>query len=229
MAVFFTDLLDGFLETAFLRSVQKKFHYGEEQFEALLAVAEKMLPVMRKEAFWERGAVPGFKEEQGDSGTACEAVVMSLGEGLDDLQEDYSRRGMLLETYMLETLAGELLMKGYGVYNSSVKTEGTWHVARYHFPGSDENFPLEMLPDLLGKLSERVSCNNYFYMKPKKSVVFVAELTQDQALWCEGICTGCNSVKCPNRIEENSYKKYINGAGADLPLNYGYSRIFGKF
>lgn len=229
MAAFFTDLLDGFLGADFLRMVHKKFHYGEEQFEVLAAVAGKMLPMMRKEAFWERGSAHSYVGEQEDSGALYEAVVMSLGEGLDGLQEAYSRKGMLLEAYMLETLAGELLMKSYSAYNRYAMANGTWHVARYHFPGSDEKFPLEILPDILKKLSAKVSCNSCFYMKPKKSVVFMAELTQDQGVWCEGVCTGCTSMNCPNRIGQNLYREYMNRLGADLPLNYGYSRIFSKF
>lgn len=198
MAVFFTELLDAFLEADFLETVQKKFHYGERQIEELMAVAEKMLPVMRKEAFWERGVAHSYRE---DADTAYEDVVMSLGKGVDDLQEDYSRKGMLMEAYMLETLAGELLMKGYSAYNRYVRMNGPWHVARYHFPGSEEDFPLEMVPDILSRLDTRIRCNSSFYMKPKKSVVFMAELTRDETVWCEGICTGCSSMNCPNKVE----------------------------
>ena len=227
MAAFFTELLDGFLKPDFLKTVHKKFHYGEEQLETLMAVAREMLPVIHEEAFWERGVEHSYGGAQGEPGMVCEEVVMSLGKGLDDLQEDYSRKGMLLESYMLETLASELLLRGYSAYNQYVRMEGKWHVARYHFPGSEEKFPLEILPDILGKLSDKVKCNSCFYMNPKKSVAFVAELTQDMAVHCEGICIGCGRKNCPNKIAENPAESRLM-AKADIPLNYGYGRIFGK-
>lgn len=228
MTAFFTELLDDFPGVNFLRAVHRKFHYGEEQFAALKAVAEEMLPIMRREAFWEKAAVSGDEGDRDDSGVAYEEVAMSLGQGIDDLQDAYSRKGMLLESYMLETLASELLMQGYSAYNRLVGAEGTWHVARYHFPGSEAAFPLEMLPEMLRKLSGRVRCNSCFYMEPKKSVAFVAELTRDEKRRCEGICIGCGSADCPNRTEADSHRGYLGKVAADLPLSYGYSRILGR-
>lgn len=229
MAAFFEELLDGFLDVEFLRTVQKKFHYGEEQFQTLTAVAEDMLPIMRREAFWTCMKTNSNHKTRGDSNLIYEDVVMSLGEGIDERQEAYSDKGMLLESYMLETLASELLMKGYSAYNKCTEADGMWHVARYHFLGSEEEFPLEILPELLKNLTDRVSCNSYYYMKPKKSVVFTAELTQDGAVQCEGICVGCSRADCFNRVEEDTHRRYLDRFAPDLPLTYGYSRIFGRF
>lgn len=225
MAAFFTELLDDFLKADFLEMVHKKFHYGEEQLETLTAVAGEMLPVMRKEAFWVRGAEHNY----GGEDAVCEEVVMSLGKGLDELQEDYSRKGMLLESYMLETLASELLLRGYSAYNRHVRMEGKWHVARYHFWGSEEGFPLEKLSEILEALSPQIVCNEAFYMQPKKSVAFIAELTQDAKKVCEGICIGCGSVDCPNRVKEDAMGNRMTARSMDFPLSYGYSRILGRF
>lgn len=65
---------------------------------------------------------------------------------------------MLLLSYIIETLASELLMKGYSAYNR--------YIARYHFFGS-EKFPLEMLPSFLNKLTWWVTCNSDFYVRGK--------------------------------------------------------------
>lgn len=196
MAAFFTDLLDSFLNPDFLNQIYEKFHYGEGQLETLMTVAEKMLPLIRKEAFWERGEI----YEAGE-GSAYENVVMSLGIGLDQLQEEYNEKGLLLESYMLETLASQLLMQGYGAYNHYVAAHSKWHVARYYFPGSEEQFPLKLLPGMLKKLTGQISCNKAFFMQPRKSVAFVAELTQDEKVRCQSICIGCDRMDCPNREE----------------------------
>lgn len=217
MAAFFTDLLEYFPSPAFLKKVRVKFHYEEERTGELRAVAEEMLPLLRREAFWERKPA---KE--------TERVVMSLGPALDALQEQYSGQGLLSKSYMLEVLAGELLMEGYGAYNRYIAGTTDWHVARYHFPGSEEAYPLEMLPALLAGLTEQVTCNEAFCILPKKSVVFVSELTWDEKVRCEGICLGCNNVRCGNRIADDFRTKQVLARMTDVPLNYGYSRIFGK-
>lgn len=276
MSIFFPDILDDFLKLPFLQRVKKKYHFEEHQMDELKAVAGEMLPLIRREAFWEREgwhASPTQREafwerkgwhasptrknalQDGPENASVldkrwEAVVISLGWGVDDLQESYSRKGMLSQCYMLEALAGELLMDSYGAYNRYVQEHTKWHVARYHFPGSEEDFPLEMLPDILEAFAsqchrevadicprrdvlqyqeeaalhlprkeespclqegvrpyrqERVICNSALCIQPKKSVVYIAELTKEGEARCPGICSGCNSVRCPNRMKEAHY------------------------
>lgn len=228
MADFFPELLCRFTEAAFLEKVCKKFHYGQTRIKELRDVAEEMLPFINREAFWESKEYSLWKEQAGqDSDTKYENVVMSLGAGIDKLQEDYHAKGLLSESYMLEVLAGELLLTGYGFYNRYVKEKGKWHVARYHFPGSEAAFPLSMMPELLKKFGGRVACNDAFCLIPKKSVVMIAELTQDEEVNCESICTGCHNLHCPNRVTEDRNADMMAKL-PDMPLSYGYRRIFGK-
>lgn len=226
MEAFFSDLLDGFLEPVFLGKVCKKFHYDKVQLPELRKVAGEMLPLICEEAFWERKeffAQNGYGS--GNSGMVYEEVVISLGEGLDELQEGYSQRELLSRSYMLEVLARELLLEGYSAYNRYIGEHTEWHVAKYHFPGSEDDFPLEMLPQLLIGLEGRVGCNAAFCMQPKKSTVFIAELTQDEKVRCQGICVGCGNMHCINRADDVFLARRLM---ADLPLNYGYRRILGK-
>lgn len=230
MECFFTALLEEFVSSAFLEKVRIKFHFAEEQTAAIGKVAKEMLPVLRKEAFWVSAAYK-WKECPHLAGntetvyeTTYEKVAMSLGNGVDLLQESYSQTGLLLQSYIVETLSGELLMRGYDAYNRYIAAHTDRHVARYHFPGSEDSFPLEMLPELLKNLTQEITCNAAYCMIPKKSVVFISELTQDETVHCQGICAGCGNMTCPNRVEENSL---IRKRMTDMPLTYGYSRIFG--
>ncbi|MCM1259237.1 MAG: hypothetical protein NC307_15530 [Roseburia sp.] len=233
MADFFPDVLNKFLAPSFLEGVRRKFHYGETGTAEFRTVAEEMLPLMRKEAFWERKEFTLKNQQYIDSnGTKYEGVVMSLGNGVDRLQEKYNEKDMLSQSYMIEVLASELLMQGYEAYNSYIRENTDCHVARYHFPGSEEEFPLEMLPRMLKEFSLKVDCNSAFCMQPKKSVVFISELTQDENIQCKGICAGCNDVHCPNNcsnkmIDDYPVKKSLREM-TDMPMTYGYSRIFGK-
>lgn len=224
MAAFFADLLDDFRSPVFLEKVQVKFHYEETRLEELRAVAEEMYPLLCREAFWERKQAEGQADKEiavrriEEEASACrtsplktqyERVVMSLGAGVDALQERYSGQGHLSQSYMLEVLAGELLMQGYGAYNRHVAETTDRHVARYHFPGGEEGYPFEMLPDLLKGFTGQVTCNEAFCMIPKKSVVFVSELTQDEKVCCEGICAGCNNAHCVNRRADGKFISFF--------------------
>ncbi len=276
------ELFHQFLAAEFLEGVYRKFHFGEAHKAQLQAVAEEMLPLMRREAFYERaenimpqllmrGAepqrintpkqapasgeelpeqmpalggelpeqvpapgeelpeqmpalgeelpkqMPALGEELPEqvhrgilevtrqrpaagtqllgttAETVYEGVVLSLGHGVDKLQERYTDNGLLLKSYMLEALAAEFLMRGYGAYRKTVLEATKMHVAAYHFPGSEEGFPLEMLPGLLRVCTPRVVCNAAFCMTPQKSVAFIAELTQEPEKQCESICAACRS------------------------------------
>ncbi|MBD5445141.1 MAG: hypothetical protein HDR29_06270 [Lachnospiraceae bacterium] len=229
MSTFFPDVLDKFLSPAFLEKVRKKFHYGETQVSEFQAVAEEMLPLMREEAFWVKKEFVVQSQHHIEGRNAkYESVVMSLGSGVDCLQESYSEKGMLSQSYMIEVLASELLMQGYDAYNRYIRENTDWHVARYHFFGSEEEFPLEMLPQLLNELTLKVTCNSAFCMMPKKSVAFISELTQDESVKCEAVCTGCNNIYCPNRTTDDHPAKKRMTEMTDMPLTYGYSRIFGR-
>ncbi len=225
MTAFFPKLLDEFITLDSLKKVRGKFHFGEDQVEEIREVAEEMLPVMREEAFWMRRTYLAQNKFQAENdNTEYENVIMSLGNGVDYLQESYSEKGFLLQSYIVEVLAGELLMRGYDAYNRYIMEHTVKHVARYHFPGSEDTLPLEMLPGLLKEFTQKITCNGAFCMRPKKSVVFIAELTQDETVFCEGICVGCTNRSCTNRIEDNMLRK---NQMTDVPLTYGYRRIFG--
>ena len=228
MAAFFSNVLDRFLSPTFLEGVLKKYHYEEAQASEFQVVAEEMLPLMREEAFWERRvSLEGNKHQSEECNMMHEKVVMSLGIGVDRLQEKYSKRELLSQSYMIEVLASELLLQGYAAYNHYIRENTDWHVARYHFLGSEEDFPLEMLPDLLKELTPLITCNSAFCMLPKKSVAFIAELTQDDKVQCRGICVGCNNLNCSNRMEDGGLVHKRLSVMTDMPLTYGYGRIFG--
>lgn len=221
MRAYFADLLEAFISPSFLGAVKKKYHYPEEDFESLCSVAKAMAPLMERDACWEHRLVSVGLHQEAE-------VSMTLGRRIDVLQEQYLSQGLLSESYMMEALASELLLQGYSAYNHVVAEETAYHVKRYHFLGSEENYPVERLRELLERLEMPVICNEAFCMIPKKSVAFVAELTKEAGVHCQGICVGCHSRNCPNRMEEGLNIGHIIADMTDVPLSYGYSRIFGK-
>jgi hypothetical protein len=150
-------------------------------------------------------------EPVGD-GTLC-AVIVSLGAGIDALQESYEEKGCLTKSYMIECIAMELLQKTYELAAAALhETYGLW-MDGYDFLG--ERYPIELTKDVFRLLKpEDISYNQAYMLTPKKTVVFLTALHKErQDSYCH-VCDRCSNVGCPNRQTEH--------------LNYGYQRIFGK-
>lgn len=229
MQTLFTEIQKLCRDHAFLHSVMKKYHYAEEEYPVMQQIAEEMLPYIKTEAGWQDSNLeetfPGREQ-------SFLAVGITLGRGIDELQEKYLRDGLLTESYMIEVLSSELLLKSYRAYTEWVAAHRDLHVARLHFLGadkkSDSRLQLENLPILLQELQLPVTCNEAYCMIPKKSVVFYAELTKDAFTKCAGICLGCSRRDCPNRMEEKENFPLRFADMTDRPLSYGYARIFSK-
>lgn len=210
----FAKVTDACISERFLKQTGRKYHYLPEDEGRMKQVATLLRKAVYRDAFWQHLLV----EEEAFDGErkAFTKVVITLGKGVDELQEEYVKDGRLWEGYAVQALSGEILMNAYLAYNDWVAENTPYHVARYYFPGSLEECPIELLPGLLRELSVPVGCNEGYCMTPKESVAFYALLTKDKKVRCQGICTGCGRRDCPNRME------------GGRPVTYGYARIFGK-
>ena len=234
----------------FLEAVREKAHYSEEDRELFWDVSERILARMESEAMV---SAKDLRDEQGE--VYAQEVVMTLGVGVDDLQEDFLKKGQITEAYMVEVLGSEILLQAYAIYNAWVKAQGEYAVKRYHFLGTDAYFvreenekdssmhkniagtgntmrtvdgislQLETLPEILKRSGLTVTCTEGYCMVPKKSVAFYAELTSDKSQVCEGICMGCGRADCPNRMSAGTNQR--GNRMLDRPLTYGYARILG--
>ncbi len=152
MEKMFQEVLARCRRADFLESVMTKAHYGAEDRELLWSVLEKILACMEQEGCWSerevgqgeesaaarQGAENGLKERPKENAALFREVVMTLGNGIDELQEAFLQEGKLTEGYMVEVLGSEILLLAYGAYNEWVKAQGTYVVRRYHFLGTEE-------------------------------------------------------------------------------------------
>lgn len=227
----------------FLDAVMKKFHFSPEERESFFAVGRKLEAALEEEAGFWYSAYPGHAD--------LVTVVMTLGAGVDELQERYTKEGCLTECYMAEAIADELLLLAYRRFNRWVEEQGSRHVARYYFFGAADGRreaagagespaaaagsglicapTLEEIPGALASVGEtQVRCNQACCLTPKKSVIFLAELTRE-AVRCEGICMGCQRADCPNRYEKEREDDRLRWPDlTDRALPYGYARIMGR-
>lgn len=256
LAVFFRDvdrfrvMIEKCADAEFLQNICLKYHYAQEEIPILQKAAERMRSSMLEEAAFEYHILPEKgvclpdseskkkmgqelqeKAEQEKAQEKIAEAVITLGSGVDILQEEYTKQGLLSESYMVEVLGSEVLLQSYGAYNQWVADHTDFHVARYFFLGSEEAgdtfCSLHKLPEILGHMGLTVTCNESYCMLPRKSVAFYALLTKDSEVQCQGICVGCGSRDCPNRISRAVLRR-LPADMTDRPLTYGYARILGK-
>ena len=170
-------------------------------------------------------------------------VAMTLGEGVDRLQEYYEREHALSESYMVECVANELLLQMYADFNESYPKFHRRYVKRYVFVG--EEIPLDGMQKLLAEVYGRqpaeigqendITANEYGVLQPSKSVVFFALLSDNPGQQCQGICMNCGNLECENRMQEARQIQVRMGTQEmaatvepEQKLNYGYQRIFGQ-
>ncbi|MCF0127963.1 MAG: hypothetical protein HUJ70_05305 [Pseudobutyrivibrio sp.] len=229
---FSKDFINLLNDRIFISKVRDKYHFEESQYEEMLMVASDMSKRVRDDV--EKGRAGwthqlDFLMDQKLHDSANETVVcITLGEGLDRLQEEYREENSLLKEYMVEAIASELLMASYPKWNRQVKDSYNRSVRRYHFWGSEDKYPLEGIPEALRLTGNPIECNETYCLIPKKSVIFVAELSPvGEEAECAGVCTSCQNTSCDNRIKGNIMKDNPLDNLPDLRISYGLSQIFG--
>lgn len=253
----FRDVAEKCRKANFIETVIEKAHYAPEDRELLWSVLEKILACMEDgAAVSDREALREMEVAEADGETGTELpcklareVVMTLGKGVDELQDQFLADGALTEAYMVEVLGSEILLLAYTAYNAWIAENTDVVVKRYHFLGMGEYVTIEenmdgkrvdeaedaikiplglsALPGMLERSRLPVTCTEGYCMIPKKSVAFYAELTNDKSVTCEGICTGCGRTDCPNRMAVGNHTQ--GNKTLDRPLTYGYARILGLF
>ena len=113
----------------FLHSVMEKYHYDPEEYPNLKSLAGEMILCLETEAGWQDREI----QETFPGGISLLAVGITLGKGIDELQEKYLQNGFLTESYMIEVLSSELLLESYRAYTEWVVVHRNLHVARLHF------------------------------------------------------------------------------------------------
>ena len=91
----------------------EKYHYDPEEYPNLKRLAGEMIPCLETEAGWQDREI---QETFPGRDQSFLAVGITLGKGIDELQEKYLQNGFLTESYMIEVLSSELLLESYRAY-----------------------------------------------------------------------------------------------------------------
>lgn len=129
----------------FIKEIINKYHFEPEAENDIISVYEKMQSCMKPYAV--------YRMNQRDTGIKdidsrqSAIVAMTLGKGIDSLEEQLTDAGKLDEAYILECIAAELLLTMYGDFNKEYAKFHRRYVERYVFIG--EEIPVSEVPKLL--------------------------------------------------------------------------------
>lgn len=197
------EKLKSYIEEDAYAQILSRYHFEKKDEGKIRALTDRLLSA----------AVPVlYYAPIGPGEPSRLAVLVTLGAGVDELQEACMREGRLGESYMVECIAMELLGNAYEQSAERIYDRyGLW-IGRFDFLGSGS--PIEEMERLFDILEPQdVSYNRAFMLIPKKTVAFYTDLTEKrQESYCNQ-CAACRNTKCAHRKAH---------------LTYGYQRIFGK-
>lgn len=216
-----------------LRKLIHRYRFSESDFSRLSAIFQALEPIVQPRAYyvWKQKEDPVTYEDYA-------IVFLSLGDGVDALQEVYLEREAVTEGYMIECLASELLSKAYKECVRLLQAErGKW-AEKIDFLG--DTYPLELIEGFYADFEGMpITFNAQYVLQPKKSVVFLLPMHPTQ----EGkenapchICGNCKNTDCIFREKSDTDSVQAEEA-APLRKNlrsdtagstYGYQRIFGN-
>lgn len=167
-----------------------RYHFGDAGLPLLRTVYADGIKECRASLF--------LRLNDREAGTA--AVLITLGEGIDRMQDRFMEEGRLSEAYMIECLAMELLNKAYICTEELLQEAcGMWCSA-YKFPGCE--LPLVMAAEIVDAFEQKeVTYNGAYVLIPKKSVAFIMEIQKEKpkAVRENMLCAGCGNKKCIHR------------------------------
>ena len=234
-----TDAIEVTLSQNEIRQLCEQYHFPEKDNVKLEAAYQMMRPLLK---------VRAYSLAENVLGTLAAAdyvpVLVTIGEGVDALQEVYLKRGAMSEAYRIECLSLAVLLKSYEEVAKKLQPVFGKKVSRLHFLGDDE-YPFSLLHGIYTKIRQEggqveITYNEEYAMTPQKSVALILELAplQESGQGAEEallnkqqrkekadalchvhfshICESCPNVTCEYRkVKKANY-------------TYGYQRIFGK-
>lgn len=185
------------------QQILSRYHFQETDALQIRSLIKQLYQVMDAAVYF------GCKSPEEQSRLA---VLVTLGAGVDDLQEEYTVGEHLTESYMIECISMELLKNAYEQAAEKIYNHyGLW-MGEFDFLG--EKVPIEIMEEMFTILEpEEISYNQAYMLIPKKTVAFYTTLTDSRKKAYCNMCRTCSHTKCVHRQGN---------------LTYGYQRIFGE-
>ncbi len=205
-------LLEVELKEKNIDHVLKRCHFQPSDNKKMMALYEALRPLITAKAYylWD---VPGLSVNL----QQYAAAFLTLGTGLDALQDLYLSSNHMLEAYMIDCLGLELLSAAYEEYARQMQCISGKSAVKLHFIGDE--YPFSFMDQMQQAMGETdITYNEQYVMSPQKSVAFLLEMKEQEEETSlqnfRHICSECKNVNCEYRQRDN--------------YTYGYQRIFGR-
>ena len=186
-----------------LQPIMEHFHFPETERSEFLLLQKRIEEVLQCRGILltlpkeiKQEAVPYGKMVLHRQDSVLGAITM--GEGYDRLQKDYTEKQQLSQSYRMEMLGMEYLRKGYTLFNEAVHAEGLGYPGEYHYLEDSQQI-LQACDYLKSKQFMAVDYNRYGVLIPSKSVIFKASLKQGTGPDCTNTCAVCTAIHCSFR------------------------------
>lgn len=218
-----------------------KYHFKEEDMEKVRGLYQALWPLFDVHAYYE------WKKAGDDPDLSVTypeylVVFLTIGKGPDELQDFYESRECISESYIIDCIGLEVMMKAYEKFIKKIQeTSGKW-AQKIDFFG--DTYPITQMRDCMERMEEMdISMNEKFVLSPSKSVAFYLPVNADEKPKKDPchICENCANTQCMFRTEAKGISKNETKKSGVIPKNikeadtakasqvkpYGYTRIFG--
>lgn len=171
----------------------------KKSYEELAAVV-KAVGIMKRMNYEEINSVTHVTSEY--DGEFIVGII-TLGMGVDQYELEQNASEDYSAVYRLDCLALDLLSASYESFRKQVERETGKYMSHFQFLGED--FPVELIGTFLEYLeSEKygIVYNKSYMIQPKKTVVFLSELSSEKTNCSASVCNRCSNSLCTNRKEE---------------------------
>lgn len=175
------------LEDKQYRDMIQRYHFRESDLTKLKEIGRITEDAAAPEIFFEAA-----EEKKGVP------VIVTLGIGVDRLQEQYLQEECLTESYMIECVSMALLERAYGHAAECIYAHTGMWMSGISFLG--DKIPLGSMEEIFQRLNPQGIVYNQAYMlTPKKTVIFLTDLHAGLGGSVCNVCSGCGNLSCSNR------------------------------
>ena len=166
------------LSREFAGQIAKQHHYHPQDQEVVLSVIRDVRNCIKDQEGMELNITPAYAD-----------VVITLGSRLDVLLDRYGRQYHVLRQLVTEHVVSAVLMHQYEQVMELLEQETGCRPGKVHFWGSEPEYPLEKIPEILGQLGHTgVRYQEPGILIPTKSVICRVDL---DGAGFQGICATC--------------------------------------
>ncbi len=135
----------------FITNVISKYHFDEPKRKQMTDIYNNIKEVAKPYAIYRINQKATGIRAIDDS--QASVVAMTLGSGVDELSESYSKKGGLEEAYIIDCIANELLRYMYEDFNREYGRYHRRYIKKYIFTGDE--IPLTKNKELLEQIKNK--------------------------------------------------------------------------